>query len=581
MGYFVASRDENAYSVETKERVQVGTKRRRMPHTCAECGSTNVVEDELYSERTLVCEDCGSVVTREHLTTTRSEEEQSTAVPYYASTEVTKQPCRNLIKCMKRVRALCRIFRFPGDMESRTVELYQQAYGHPTFLQVRLSKKELLAGACMVAVARMNNWPIAMGTIGSLLEADSTLMGAVYQDLIKSLHLQATSSSITDLLESYCHGLNLTAKVVGEEYGETAERLTERATALVELAGDTWLVTGRHPLRISLAAVYLAWQSLRPASRMKVSLAVFCRIAKLTEGKVPGSQVVQVRVKELREVLCKLGAQLPWLRGARVEPGRVAALVEDIVKHRRLLLAMAMKSHEEDLQANAINNEMATSDDTSAPVEITPTAAENVLVPGNMPGAADNTPTRHNMPTLPENTQTGDMAVTSENTLTRDNVPAASCSTHTPAQVHPPVSGRALPKVHLPEDRPEDRKPVGVRRRAGEMTCIMTTGVEEMDTLGEHGLKVEEDGSSLAGQDSWSADLPEDHWGKRQLFVPPCLRLAKRPRTERGPDVTGDEEISDSEIESYIRTPKEVRDFLTTQRWIAEEQEMEKMEKKS
>ena len=91
-------------------------------------------------------------------------------------------------------------------MESRTVELYQQAYGHPTFLQVRLSKKELLAGACMVAVARMNNWPIAMGTIGSLLEADSTLMGAVYQDLIKSLHLQATSSSITDLLESYCHG---------------------------------------------------------------------------------------------------------------------------------------------------------------------------------------------------------------------------------------------------------------------------------------------------------------------------------------------------------------------------------------
>lgn len=86
------------------------------------------------------------------------------------------------------------------------MELFEQAYAHPTFLQVRMDKKELLAGACMVAVARMSNMPVAMGTIGSLLEADASLLGAIYQDLTKSLNLQVVGASVTDLLESFCHG---------------------------------------------------------------------------------------------------------------------------------------------------------------------------------------------------------------------------------------------------------------------------------------------------------------------------------------------------------------------------------------
>uniref|UniRef100_A0A672KDY0 Transcription factor IIIB 50 kDa subunit n=1 Tax=Sinocyclocheilus grahami TaxID=75366 RepID=A0A672KDY0_SINGR len=47
-----------------------------MPSSCPECGSSNVVEDDLYSQRQWVCVDCGSVVSEGHLTTTVSDETQ-------------------------------------------------------------------------------------------------------------------------------------------------------------------------------------------------------------------------------------------------------------------------------------------------------------------------------------------------------------------------------------------------------------------------------------------------------------------------------------------------------------------------
>lgn len=253
-----------------------------------------------------------------------------------------------------------------------------------------------------------------------------------------------------------------------------------------------------------------------------------------------------MRLRELKDVLCKLGAQLPWLRGAPVEPRKVVALVEDIVKHRRLLLAMAMKSHEEALQATADAN-------TPAPI--------------------DNTPTHQTMSTLPENTQaTGDMAVTEETSITPSDGPEMSCSTHSAAQVDAPGSGNAVSEVHLP---------AGVKRRAERLTFISATGEPvEVDIL--DGKKVVEDRSPPAGQDpQCNGELPKDHWGKRQLFVPPCILLAKRPRTERGPDVTGDEEISDAEIESYIRTPTEIQDFMETQKWLTHEQQMESQKEKT
>lgn len=72
-----------------------------------------------------------------------------------------------------------------------------------------------------------------------------------------------------------------------------------------------------------------------------------------------------------------------------------------------------------------------------------------------------------------------------------------------------------------------------------------------------------------------AASSEEVHWSKRHLFLPPSARNAKRPRPRSpGPDVTGDENISDTEIESYIRSPEEVKLYQKVQKRLTENKEV-------
>ncbi|XP_060752331.1 transcription factor IIIB 50 kDa subunit [Tachysurus vachellii] len=321
-----------------------------MSPSCSQCGSSSVVEDELYSQTQWVCQDCGSVISEGTLTTTLSDEQHSTAVPYYLTTEVTKKPCPNLIKGLVRVRSLCRILRLSKQMESDVTSLYELAYKHPQFLSGHLMKKEMLGGSCVLSVCRQNNWPVAMGTISMLLDAEPASVGTVYHELNKALNIQNTTAcSFTELLESHCHEYKLSPSDVPDVFAESVERLLQRSTALLELAADVWLVTGRQPLPLLTACVYVAWQSLKPMARMKCTLNKFCEIARLPKLKQSGvtrRDTAVRRVNELREALCKLGRALPWLRGGTVEPGSVCTLVDDILSYRRTLMLQAVRSCE-------------------------------------------------------------------------------------------------------------------------------------------------------------------------------------------------------------------------------------------
>ncbi|KAL6472568.1 hypothetical protein MHYP_G00187560 [Metynnis hypsauchen] len=457
-----------------------------MPSSCPECGSSNVVEDDLYSQKQWVCEDCGSLVSEGVFTTTLSDEQQSRTVPYYVSTEVTKKPCANLIKGFGRVRALCRILRLSSDMELGAVSLFERAYNHPTFIHVHLMKKEVLGGCCVLATCRQNNCPIAMGTISSLLEADSALIGMVYQDLIKALSIEPTTTSISDMLESYCYGYKLSPGEVSEVFAEPPRRLVERSAALVELAADTWLVTGRHPLPILMACVYVAWQSLRPMARMKCTLNKFCQISRLSkEACAERKDTVQKRINELRDVLCKLGRELPWLRGDTVEPSTVARLVDDILNHRQALMLKAMRHYEQEAE-----------------------------------------------PDLPDCTATNEA----------DQLP---------------ITDPAVPSQPLLTSKMDQEDQL-----SGKDTDILKTS-------GQSELKC---GDKAVGESVPSAG--QEHWGKRHLFLPPSVITEKQPRVD-SPEltVTGYEEISDSEIEAYIRSPEEVRIYLAVKRKLKEDED--------
>lgn len=188
------------------------------------------------------------------------------------------------------------------------------------------------------------------------------------------------------------------------------------------------------------AAMYLAWQSLKPSRlRLKYTLEKFCRVA-----EVAPHRVAKKRVAEMKEVLCKLGREIPWQTGAGPTPSDVLLQVDDILKHQHALLRRAVRAHE-DLQLLSEQQDSVEEEARSQPSE-------------------------------------------------------------------------------------------------------------------EHGSNLELGGCSSEAAKGLE---PEQNWGKKLLFAPPCVVRPKRRRVERseGKEVTGDEEISDSEIDSYIRTPREARDF--------------------
>ncbi|XP_032442130.1 transcription factor IIIB 50 kDa subunit [Xiphophorus hellerii] len=428
---------------------------------CPGCGSSNIVDDDLYCQAQLVCVDCGTVVSEGTLA---DDPVGGTDVSYSRTTAVTKKPCLNLIKGLERVKEMCRILRLNSEIEDLALTYFRQAYQQESFINVTLQRKEVLAGCCVYVSCRQRNWPITLGTISSLLDADQTLVGGVYQEMIKILNIQAPFINIADVIGAHVQEYKISAQHVTKELAEDSKVLTKRAVALVELAGDSWIVTGRRPLPIMMAATYLAWQSLNPNKhRLRLSLDKFCHLA-----KVQKRNPAVTRITELKEVLCKLGRELPWVRET-VTQDDVVRLVGDILEHRHTLLTRALRTHETAMQADCSQ------------------------------ASALNFPTEEVAP--------------SQRSESRDQTADASSV------------------VQLcPTDRMENQE----------------------------------------GDDSHQTEDPEPNWGKRVLFAPPCVIHAKRRREEPPVlNVTGDEEISDSEIDSYIRTPQEARDFALMQKAVS------------
>ena len=112
--------------------------------------------------------------------------------------------------------------------------------------------------------------------------------------------------------------------------------MVARTAQIVELASETWLVTGRHPVPVVTAAAFLSWQSLRPAARLSCTLARFCTLAGID---LPPP--AHLRLKELLEILLRMASQLAWLRVFNLDKKTVVKHVGDLLQHRIFLLKNA------------------------------------------------------------------------------------------------------------------------------------------------------------------------------------------------------------------------------------------------
>ncbi|NXT68596.1 BRF2 factor, partial [Chaetops frenatus] len=310
---------------------------------CPECGSGALVEDAHYAQQQLVCAACGCVLAEGLLTTTYTDEEHLREVAYSQSTGQKEQLSCCLQRGIRRVQDLCKVLQLPAVFEETAVSYIQRALQLPAFHLVSLEKKELLVGCCVFVTCRQHNWPLTMGTICSLLYAKQDLFASVYLSLQKKLGLSVPTLSLADLVTTHLCSFRLfqpTANVPAP-FLEDKEKLLARTMAIVELASEAWLVTGRHPVPIITAAAFLAWQSLRPSPRLSCPLARFCRLA-----GVDLPPPAHLRLKELLEILLGMASQLSWLRGFNLDKKTVVKHIGDLLQHRVFLLKNAFSQQD-------------------------------------------------------------------------------------------------------------------------------------------------------------------------------------------------------------------------------------------
>lgn len=315
---------------------------------CPDCGSAELVEDSHYSQNQLVCSDCGCVVTEGVLTTTFSDEGNLREVTYSRSTGENEQVSRSQQRGLRRVRDLCRVLQLPPTFEDTAVAYYQQAHQLAGIRTARLQKKEVLAGCCVLITCRQRNWPLTMGTICTLLYADLDVFSGTYMQIVKLLGLDVPSLCLVDLVKTYCSSFKLfeASPSVPAKYVEDKEKMLSRTLQLVELADETWLVTGRHPLPVITAATFLAWQSLRPSDRLTCSLARFCKLANV-DLPYPASS----RLQELLAVLLRMAEQLPWLQVLKLDKRSVVKHIGDLLQHRHMLVRKAFRDGTAEMDA--------------------------------------------------------------------------------------------------------------------------------------------------------------------------------------------------------------------------------------
>lgn len=105
---------------------------------------------------------------------------------------------------LRRVKAICRTLRVNKEIEELSQNTFTRAYQHKKYIRVSLQKKEILVGCCVLVSCRLLNWPITMGTMGSLLDSDVLHFGSIYQEMVKILNIDAPSCSFLDEMEGYC-----------------------------------------------------------------------------------------------------------------------------------------------------------------------------------------------------------------------------------------------------------------------------------------------------------------------------------------------------------------------------------------
>jgi len=283
-----------------------------------------------------VCTSCGGVVEENNLTAGICSSGHREGSSYVRPTTKERQQFniragkssmsrgrRQGLDLTKRI-ALC-MDCGPG-MTAEAGELFERAVKHPNFKTRRIAAKLAMAANCVYIVCRQHDWPVMLadvcGMVSKSIYAVKSWKDRMIATFPELAHIRAPD--LFELLSSRCQKASVSSKV------------QQTAVAIVKLCRDLWVTEGRREDNIVIAALYIAWQSEEPVSRLKVKWRTFCR-----DNQLPVVARVAYCLGNMQETLVHLAEKIPWVAAESVNSMNIAFHVQDIISYRNTLIAEA------------------------------------------------------------------------------------------------------------------------------------------------------------------------------------------------------------------------------------------------
>ena len=213
------------------------------------------------------------------------------------------------------------------SMIAQAVELFERLVEHRYFKSRRIAAKLAIAACSVYIICRQHNWPVILADVCGMAGVSINAADSWRKRIITTFPdlADVRAPDLFELLSSRC------------EKAAVSNHVQQIAAAIIKLCRDLWITEGRKQDNVIVPALFIAWQSEDPVSRVKVKLRNFCH-----DHELPiGSKCAVTCLSNMRQTLCLLASKIPWVTTSCITDSTIAFHVNDVVNYRSTLIAEA------------------------------------------------------------------------------------------------------------------------------------------------------------------------------------------------------------------------------------------------
>ena len=313
---------------------------------CPACGENAVIKDD--KEGQFVCEECGVVVESGILVNSLGFSESAGPSGNHNSlpTEYYNRNSQSMLKPLRfasrRVKEVGQALKFTPPMIEEATFLFKDVYYAKSIFNQSLNVKETVAISCVYIIGRQYGWPLAKTTMSGI--GQKTIGEIVHwTNIVTELKdITITAPDVEELIPAQLSRWDL------------PQSIEVNAVKILQMVKSTWVSAGKNRLSVVQAAIYIAYEAERCKKEKKgpLNFKVFCK--EVNDKYIPSGSCWKL-VKSIKTVLCRLGAEIPWI-GSSCTASNLPCHLGDILQYQKTLLYDILKQHRTDEKDSSDSN---------------------------------------------------------------------------------------------------------------------------------------------------------------------------------------------------------------------------------